>query len=197
MSDKTKTNSSLFSKPNLEGYAISADSPPTDQVDDQGRFQCGDLNIRIDREGTWFYNGTPIGRMELVRLFSSVLHKDHDDRYWLVTPAEKGKIIVEDAPFMAVELSVTGHGEKQSLNFRTNIDEIVQASLTHPLRFLVNPETGEPSPYILVRENLEAKLTRSVFYQLVDLGVEQWVLNKTKFGVWSNEKFFEIGQLNQ
>ena len=98
---------------------------------------------------------------------------------------------------MAVELSVKGHGEKQCLNFRTNIDEIVQASLTHPLRFLVNPETGEPSPYILVRENLEAKLTRSVFYQLVDLGVEKWVLNKHKFGVWGNGKFFEIGQLSQ
>ena len=197
MSNKTKTNSTFFSKLNGEGYAISADSPPTDQVDDQGRLLCGDLNIRIDCEGSWFYYGTPIGRIELVRLLSSVLHKDHDDRYWLVTPAEKGKIIVEDAPFMAVELSVTGHGEKQSLDFRTNIDEIVQASLTHPLRVSVNPETGEPSPYILVRENLEAKLTRSVFYQLVDLGVERWVLNKHKFGVWSSGKFFEIGQLSQ
>ena len=195
MNNKIKTNTSFISKLNGANYATSADTPPTDQVDDHGRFLCGDLNIRIDREGTWFYYDTPIGRMELVRLFSSVLHKDHDDCYWLLTPAEKGKIIVEDAPFMAVELSVRGQGESQSLNFRTNIDEVVQASLTHPLRFLVNPETEEPSPYILVRENLEAKLTRSVFYQLVDLGVERWVLNKHKFGVWSNGFFFEIGQL--
>ena len=196
MNNKIKTNTPFISKLNGKIYATSADTPPTDKVDDHGRFLCGDLNIRIDREGTWFYYDTPIRRMELVRLFSSVLHKDHDDCYWLLTPAEKGKIIVEDAPFMAVELSVKGQGETQSLNFRTNIDEVVQASLTHPLRFSVNPETEEPSPYILVRENLEAKLTRSVFYQLVDLGVERWVLNKHKFGVWSNEKFFEIGQLS-
>ena len=156
MNYKRKTITSLVSNQNVEDYPTPTDAPFTDRIDDRGRILCSDLNIRIDREGNWFYNGTPIKRKELVQLFSSVLQKDYDDHYWLVTPAEKGKIIVEDAPFMAVELSVKGEGQKQSLIFRTNIDEIVQADASHPLKFSVNSETGEPSPYILVRENLEA-----------------------------------------
>ena len=157
---------------------------------------CDKLNIRINREGLWFYNGTPIMRKELVKLFSSVLEKDDENRYWLVTPAEKREILVEDAPFLAVELSVNGEGEKQNLEFRTNIDEVVKASASNPLKIHVNALTGEPSPYICVRRNLDAKLTRSVFYQLVDLGVEEWNSENKMLGVWSSGTFFEIGKIN-
>ena len=196
MNDKIETIETYFPNSNKGNRTQPGDPYHKDLTDDQGRLLCGNLNIRINREGTWFYNDSPIRRIELVQLFSSVLHRDHQDRYWLLTPSEKGEITVEDAPFMAVELLVKGEGEKQCLNFRTNIDEIVQANTTHPLKFLVDAETGEPSPYILVRKNLQAKLTRSVFYQLVDLGVEKQEENKNIFGVWSNGKFFVIGQLN-
>ena len=195
MSDTIKIISSLFSGREVENPKNSVASPEAGQLDDKGRFLCGNLDIHIDRDGTWFYHGTPIGRNELVRLFASVLHRDAENRYWLVTPAEKGEIIVEDAPFMAVEFSANGQGKEQSLEFRTNIDEFVQASTTHPLRFSENIETGEPSPYILVRKNLEAKLTRSVYYQLVDLGVVERLSGDKIFGVWSNEEFFKIGRL--
>lgn len=163
--------------------------------DAEGRFLCGDLNIHIDREGTWFYHGTPIGRKELVKLFSKVIHRDDEGIYWLITPAEKGRILVEDAPFMAVEMTVMDDGGDQRLEFRTNVDDFVVAGPTHPLRFAENPETGEPAPYILVRKNLEAKLTRNVFYQLVDLGEERSTLEEITLGVWSDGEFFEIGRL--
>ena len=173
MSNTKKRFSSFFSEKINERLGKSVTLSVADQKDEDGRILCGDLNIRINHEGTWYYRGSPIGRKELVRLFSSVLQRDDENCYWLVTPVEKGRIIVEDVPFMAVELSAKGHGKEQSLEFRTNIDEFVQANSTHPLRFVENIETGEPSPYILVRGNLEAKLTRSVYYQLVDLAVEE------------------------
>lgn len=171
------------------------DKPPRDMRDDDGRFLCGDLNIHIDQEGTWYYHGTPIGRKELVKLFSTVIHKDGNGAYWLITPAEKGRIRVEDAPFMAVEMTVSDEGHAQKLAFRTNVDDIVMAGLTHPLRISEDFRTGEPSPYILVRDTLEAKLTRSVFYHLVDLGVEHDTSKGMRFGVWSDGAFFELGNL--
>jgi len=200
-----KDITSFFGQGKTENYDDSVGSPPDgppagpprEKLDEEGRFLCGDIDIRIDREGLWFYHGTPIGRKELVKLFSTVIHKDGDGKYWLITPAEKGGIVVEDAPFMAVELTVHGSGNSQSLKFRTNVDEIVIADSAHPLRFEEDSETKEPSPYILVRDNLEAKLTRSVFYQLVELGEEQETPNGLKYGVWSNGTFFEIGQLEE
>ena len=197
MSDKGKDIPLPFSVKKYGRDSASANSSSADQTDDHGRFLCGDLNIRIDGEGTWFYNGTPIGRKELVRLFSSVLQKDDENHYWLVTPAEKGRIIVEDVPFIAVELFAKGRGKEQCLEFRTNIDEFVKANSSHPLKIKENIETREPSPYILVRENLEAKLTRPVFYQLVDLGVEERIGSANVFGVWSNDEFFKIGRLEE
>ena len=160
-----------------------------------GQTICGDLDLLIDREGNWHYNGTPIGRKELIYLFSSVLHKDDDNSYWLITPAEKGKILVEDAPFMAVELFVKGEGKKQELTFRINIGQNVTTSASNPLTFRINEETGEPSPYILVRDNLEAKITRSVYYQIVELGVETKIFGQNCYGVWSDNEFFKIGEL--
>lgn len=190
---------SFFGSGKTKNYVNPPDSenetPPRKMRDDDGRFLCGDLNIHIDREGTWFYHGTPIGRKELVKLFSTVIHKDGDGAYWLITPAEKGRIRVEDAPFMAVEMTVNDEGPAQSLAFRTNVDDIVMAGPAHPLRVSENSRTGEPSPYILVRNTLEAKLTRSVFYHLVDLGVEHDTPAGKRFGVWSGGNFFELGNL--
>ena len=197
MSDANKVFSSLFSNGDIEKGGVSVTSASTNQKDNHGRNLCGDLKIRIDRNGAWFYHGSPIGRKELVQLFSSVLQRDGENRYWLVTPAEKGRIIVEDAPFMAVELFARGRGKEQCLEFRTNIDEFVQANSYHPLKIKEDIETREPSPYILVRENLEAKLTRPVFYQLVDLGVEERIGSANIFGVWSNDEFFKIGRLEE
>ncbi len=188
------------SLPNLSGLLGTHDSAELSE----GQTLCGDLDIHIDLEGIWFYHGSPIGRKELVKLFSSVLQRDKSGKYWLITPAEKGEITVEDVPFQAVDMTVEGKNEQQKLTFRTNIDEIVIADEAHPLRIETNPETGEPSPYILVREGIEARLTRSVFYQMVDLGVE-WGVEKAQepdkyksnqvFGVWSSGQFFQIGTL--
>ena len=155
---------------------------------------CGDFSIRIARDGTWFYHGSPIGRLPLVKLFASVLRREPDGSYWLVTPAERGVIEVEDAPFLAVEVQAKGTGSEQILSFRTNLDDTVEAGETHPLRFVTDPQTGEPSPYVLVRGALEAKIARSVFYHLVDLGCEHVIDGTPVFGLWSNGIFFPIGQ---
>jgi uncharacterized protein len=153
---------------------------------------CGDLDIRIARDGTWFYRGSPIGRLPIVKLFASVLRRDADGSYWLVTPAERGRIEVEDVPFLAVELSVAGQGRDQRLIFRTNLDDIVTAGSDNPLR-VETAASGEPTPYIHVRGGLEARLARSVFYDLVDLGTEEEIAGAGQFGVWSDGAFFQLG----
>ena len=159
-------------------------------------YECGVFDIRINRDGLWFYHGTPIGRRELVKLFASVLRRDSDGHYLLETPAEKGIIEVEDVPFIAVELTVEGAGRAQKLIFRTNIDENVVADAGHPLRIVADPATGEPSPYIEVRAGLEARLARPVYYELVELGGEETINGETQFGVWSAGTFFVLGQLD-
>jgi uncharacterized protein len=158
--------------------------------------ECGVFDIRIDREGLWFYHGSPIGRKELVSLFASVLKRAADGRYLLETPAERGAIEVEDVPFLAVEVTSTGEGRDRTLTFRTNIDEIVVADADHPLRVEEDAATGEPKPYLLVREGLEARLTRAVYYELVELGAEDSIDGETRFGVWSAGCFFELGSLD-
>jgi hypothetical protein len=163
---------------------------------EHARNECGVFDIRINRDGLWFYHGTPIGRRELVKLFASVLRRDSEGRYLLETPAEKGVIEVEDVPFVAVEVTAKGAGRDQTLIFRTNIDENVVADAAHPLRIVVNPETGEPSPYIEVRDRLEARLARAVYYELVELGGEETMNGENQFGVWSAGTFFVLGQLD-
>lgn len=154
---------------------------------------CGDLDMRVARDGAWYYLGTPISRPAMVRLFSTVIRRDGDD-YFLVTPVEKVGITVEDAPFVAVRLHVEGSGKAQQLHFFTNVEDEAVAGPDHPLRVAVDPVSGEPSPYVKVRANLEALIHRNVFYQLVDLAVpaerdgEQWL------GVWSGGQFFPIGR---
>ena len=156
--------------------------------------EAHDIDMRIARDGTWFYLGTPINRRPLVKLFSTILHREADGEYYLITPVEKARITVEDAPFTAVEMQVTGTGKNQELTFRTNVDDNVTVDASHPLRVAIDDETGEPSPYIMVREGLEALVGRAVFYDLVELGVENDNRNAGLIGVWSGGAWFELGR---
>ena len=152
---------------------------------------CGDLDMRIARDGTWFYLGTPIGRFELVKLFSSILRKDGEN-YFLVTPVEKVGITVDDAPFVATDFEIEGVGHEQVLTFQTHVGDSAVASAVNPIRVDRDPTTGEPSPYILIRANLEALIDRKSFYRLVDCGAHHTVDGDGWFGVWSSGTFFPI-----
>jgi len=154
---------------------------------------CGDIDIRIARDGTWFHQGTPVGRKELVRLFSTILRKDGAD-YVLVTPAEKMRIRVEDAPFMAVLMEVTCEGREQSLTFITNVGDEALAGADNPIRVETDPVSEEPAPYVHVRRGLEARIARAVFYQLADLAVPGEGEHAGQLGVWSSGVFFPIGR---
>lgn len=154
------------------------------------------FDIRIARDGTWFHEGDPIQRIELVKLFASVLLRDGEGGFWLVTPVERGRIVVEDAPFTAVEMAASGEGERQVLSFRTNLDEWVEAGPDHPIRVVHHPETGEPSPYIEIRTGLDALISRSVYYDMVDRAVASGQDDgDAEVGVWSNQAFFTLGRL--
>lgn len=148
---------------------------------------CGDLDIVIKRDGTWFYLGTPFGRPELVRLFSTILKREGDD-FFLVTPVEKIRITVEDAPFVAVDFNVSG----DDLVFETNVGDFATAGANHPIHVERDPNTGEPSPYVLIRSNLEALIDRKSFYRLVDIGEHQTHEGERWFGVTSGGQFFPI-----
>ncbi|MDB0018430.1 DUF1285 domain-containing protein [Planktomarina temperata] len=148
---------------------------------------CGDLDIRIARDGTWFYLGTPIGRPALVKLFSSILKKEAG-KYYLVTPVEKVGIQVDDAPFVAVDVD---HREGD-LHFTTQVGDTMIAGPDHPIRVERDPETGEPSPYVLVRSNLEALIDRKSFYRLVDLGLHEIWKGESWFGLRSQSTFFPV-----
>lgn len=152
---------------------------------------CGDLDMRIARDGTWWYLGTPMGRKELVKLFSSILRKDGDD-YFLVTPVEKVGITVDDAPFVAVDFESTNEGRNQVLTFTTHVDDTAIAGPDHPIRVVRDPETGEPSPYVLIRANLEALIDRKSFYRLVEIGAHEELEGESWFGLWSSGQFFPV-----
>ena len=152
---------------------------------------CGDLDMRIARDGTWFYLGTPIGRPALVRLFSTIL-KLEDGKYFLVTPVEKVGITVEDAPFVAVDYTASGAGEAQVLRFETNVGDCVEAGPEHPIRVERDAETGEPAPYVMVRAGLEALIDRKSFYRLVEIGAHHAVEGVSWFGLWSGGQFFPV-----
>lgn len=152
---------------------------------------CGDIDIRIARDGTWFYHGSPIGRKPLVKLFSTVLRLDENGDYWLQTPVEKARIRVEDAPFAALEMTVEGTGPEQVLSFRTNVDEWATASADHPIR-VGRSVTGEPAPYVMIRDGLEALIVRSVFYDLVELATPS-DSDPAVLGVWSGGEWFRLG----
>lgn len=166
----------------------------------KARVECGDMPFVIKRDGTWLYRGTPINRKELVCLFASVLKREADGSWWLETPAERGRIQVEDAPFVAVELDWDGVGRDQRLSFRTNVDQIVTAGPDNPLRVSHDLLTCEPTPYLRVRTGegslaIEARINRAVYYELVALAVPEWVRCRKMLGVWSRGTFFPLGEL--
>jgi hypothetical protein len=156
---------------------------------------CGDFAIRIGVDGTWYYQGSPIGRKPLVRLFARVLSRDEAGIYWLTTPVERGRILVDDAPFTAVEVIATGGGRDQILTFRTNLEEEVELGGEHPIRLAIDPVTDEPRPYILVKDRLEARILRSVYYHLIEMGGEESIGGKPMYGVWSRNTFWPLGSL--
>jgi hypothetical protein len=147
---------------------------------------CGDIGLEIKSDGSWHYMNSPIGRKKIVNLFARILRKEKDGSYVLVTPVEKIIIKVHDVPFIATSVEVSGNEKDTMLKFTTNTDDTVIGSKDYPIRIVINSKTKEPAPYILVRSNLEAKISRSVFYELVNLGCEE----KDDFGVWSGGNFF-------
>jgi hypothetical protein len=162
--------------------------------------ECGNLPFLIRRDGTWLYRGSPIGRKELVCLFASVLRREADGSFWLQTPAERGRIEVEDAPFLAVALDWTGFGRDQVLTFRTNVDQMVTAGPDHPIRIAHDILTCEPTPYLLVRPGvgtlpIEARISRAIYYELVALAEPHHVHGRRMLGVWSCGSFFPLGEL--
>jgi len=158
-----------------------------------GQVICGDIGMRIDHHGVWHYQGSPIARKELVKLFSTVLRRDTDGAHWLITPAEMAPVQVDDAPYLAVALDAAGTGAAQTIRFRTNIDAEVTLSADHPLRVDTDPDTHEPAPYIRLDHGLEAKLNRPVFYELVEMAVEEHIKRAHLLGVWSAGDFHPIG----
>jgi hypothetical protein len=152
---------------------------------------CGEIDMRIAADGTWFYQKTPIGRAALVKLFASVIKRE-GDRYFLVTPVEKCGIVVDDAPFLAVELRIMPTQAGRRLQFRTNVDDWVDCGAEHPLRFEPEPETGGLKPYLHVRRDLWAKVTRALFFDLVELGEERMIDGTLMFGVASGAEFFAM-----
>lgn len=170
---------------------------PTSAGDDphDGPEDHGDLGIRIARDGRWYFDGSPIDRPEMVCLFASMLTRRPDGSFWLVTEDEMGRIEVEDAPFLAVEMFTCGGGRDMVLSFRTNIDAIVTVDAEHRLRLIADTATGEAIPYVEVRDGLEARLTRAVYYELVNHGFEETVGGEELYGLWSSGTFFPLGRL--
>ena len=184
----------LIVKPSAENLAAAAKTagkkgpPPVHLWDPPFH---GDIDMEIRRDGTWFYLGTPINRHALVKLFASIIRKDGDD-YFLVTPVEKVRIRVADAPFVAVDANATGTGRDQAITFVTNVEDQVTAGPDHPIRVTRDPETGEPAPYILIRRNLKALIDRKTFYRLIELGAHEDRDGQSWFGLWSGGMFFPM-----
>lgn len=152
----------------------------------------GELDMHIARDGTWYHEGGPITRLSLAQLFSGILRLEDDGRYYLITPVEKWAIRVDDAPFVAVRLEVQGQGKAQKLRFVTSLEHEIVAGREHPIMVSVDSQTGEPSPYILLRDNLQALIHRNVFYQLAELAQERELDGQLCQGVWSDGVFFPI-----
>ena len=153
---------------------------------------CGDIGMAIRADGLWTYQGSPIGRAALVKLFASVLRRDEDGRHYLVTPAEKVDVAVEDAPFLAVEMQRDGEGPAQVLTFRTNVDDIVVCGAQCPLRFEIEAGSGGLKPYVRVRGRLEALVTRALYYDLVELAAARDGATPERLGVWSGGTWWEL-----
>lgn len=158
---------------------------------------CGEIDMEIRADGTWFYMGTPIGRMPLVRLFSTVLRKDEDGRTYLVTPVEKIAIRIADAPFLAVEMTRTEEDGEPVLTFRTNVGDVVKAGPDHPLRFKVAGTQDQLKPYLHVRGRLEALVNRAVTYDLLALGEEHEIDGRAMFVIRSGGAVFPVMPMDE
>ncbi|WP_034387531.1 DUF1285 domain-containing protein [Hellea balneolensis] len=154
---------------------------------------CGEMDMVIKVDGSWWHEGSPLTRRGLIDLFASILRKDEDGETYLVTPVEKIKIVVERAPFVAVRADIEGEGETQRIFFTTNLDEVVEAGPDHPIRVETDPQTLEPAPFMTIRGRLEASLKRSVFYELVEHAVERDTDEGKQLGIWASGTFFPLG----
>lgn len=196
-------NEGRTSKQGLEGLTAAASKAAGDNGKEKGLPPvhlwnppfCGDLDMRIATDGTWFYMGTPIGRPALVRLFSTILKRE-GEKYFLVTPVEKVGIRVDDVPFLAVEMRTSGDEKRRVLRFRTNVDDWVTCDGAHRLRF-EQAADGGLTPYLHVRADLWAKITRALYYDLVDMGEERMVDGQPMFGVESAGEFFSMADAEQ
>ena len=188
---------------NIEGLTVAAQKANGAAPDGKGLPPvhlwnppfCGDLDMRIASDGTWFYMGTPIGRPALVRLFSTILPRE-GDKHFLVTPVEKVGIRVDDAPFLAVEMQSETSAGKRRLRFRTNVDDWVDCDSAHRLRFEASRDGGL-TPYLHVRADLWAKVTRALYYDLVEMGEERMIEGRPMFGVESAGEFFAMADAEQ
>lgn len=185
-----------------EGYDFQYDHDQVESALDlpvalDGRNYCGDLDIRIDRAGTWYYNGTPIARKEMVCLFASILVRGDDNIYWLISPTEMGRIEVEDAPFIITEMFTHGEGEDQVVSLCTNVDKMVTISEDAPIMMNTSPVTGDLTPYVILPGNIEARIERAVYYDLVERGTAMDLDDEEIFGVWSSGSFFPLGSIRE
>ncbi len=155
----------------------------------------GDMDMRIAVDGRWYHEGSTINREALVRTFASILRLEDDECYYLVTPVEKFRIQVDDAPFVVVDMIAEGVGENRQLIFITNVGDRVLVGSKHPITVIIDAK-GHPRPYVIVRHNLKALISRNIFYQMVDLGEAITKDNITKFGIWCAGEFFELGELH-
>lgn len=154
---------------------------------------CGEMDMVIKADGSWWHEGSPLTRRGLIDLFASILRKDADGETYLVTPVEKIKIAVERAPFVAVRVDIEGEGKSQRIFFTTNLDDVVEAGPENPIRVETDPETLEPAPFVTIRGRLEASLKRSVFYELVEHAVERDTDEGKQLGIWAGREFFPLG----
>jgi uncharacterized protein len=179
----------LISRAAADTSSLARGLPPVDKWNPPF---CGDIDMEIKADGTWFYMGTPIGRQPLVRLFSTVLRKDDDGKTYLVTPVEKVGIRVEDAPFLAVEMAVSGEGADQTLTFRTNVGDLAEAGPEHHLRFMISGDKHQLKPYLHIRGNLEALVSRAVMYDLVERGEVIEIEGAAMFCIRSGGEVFAV-----
>ena len=186
MKDSTENSIQLIEK-SLTQIKVQSNAP----VDLWNPKFCGNLDILITKDGSWYYQGSKINRTKLVKLFSSILKKEGAN-YFLVTPVEKIGIKVEFAPFVANSLNYLGKGKTQKISFTTNVGDTFDLNYEHPIRIEYNSKTNEPVPYVTVRRNLEALIDRKSFYRFIDLGSTQSYKNELWFGVWSNNCFFPV-----
>jgi hypothetical protein len=173
----------------IETVAETKSKPPLDQWHPE---LSGDIDIVVNRKGEWLYEGKPMAREAIVRLFSNILRREQDGHYYLVSPVEKWRIQVEDTPLMAHSLKVEGQGDKQALSVTTSVGEVIQIDEAHPLSVGTYPETGEPRPVILLPHGLEARLVTSAYYDLAELIVADEPDPEAPMGVWSHGNFYQI-----